>query len=51
MSEFCRGAETESLEMLGKIAVRPLLNRLVQTACIFTAGSRELLGSQAVGKT
>ena len=40
-----------SREMSGKSAVHPLLNSEVQTVCIFTAGSRELLGSRAVGKT
>ena len=29
-----------------KQRVRPLLYRVVQAACIFTAGSRELLGSR-----
>src|SRR5829696_4661289 len=37
--------------MLEKTAVHPLLYRVVQAVCIFTAGSRELLGSRAVGKT
>src|SRR6476646_2838126 len=37
--------------MPGKTAVRPLLNRVVRTACIFTAGSRELLGSRVARKT
>src|SRR5205807_10227805 len=45
------GGRARSREMLGKTAVRPLLNRVVQTVCIFTAGSRELLGSRAVRKT
>jgi hypothetical protein len=31
--------------------VRPLLNSLVRAACIFTAGSRELLGSRVARKT
>ena len=45
------GVRAPSREMLGKTAVRPLLNRVVLTVCIFTAGSRELLGSRAVGET
>ena len=28
-----------------------MLNRVAQAACIFTAGSRELLGSRVVGKS
>jgi hypothetical protein len=43
--------KARSREILRKTAVRPLLYRVVQTVCIFTAGSRELLGSRAVGKT
>ena len=38
-------------EFPGKALVHRLLNRVAQAACIFTAGSRELLGSQVAGKT
>jgi len=44
------GVRQNCAEMPEKQQVHPLLNRVVQAACIFTAGSRELLGSRVVGK-